>query len=298
MSRCLNLMAHVQTRLIRSKANSTAKPTKVYIARWLDPSGTERQQSFRRKIDADRHLTAMESAKLRGEYVDPSAGKVTFEAYATSYLALQGHHRPSTANSVNGIVKNHLLPTFANRPMAAIRQTEVKSWVAAQAKLCKATTLGTRFQHLSAIFNAAVSDQVIVRSPCKGVKLPRPEAKLIVPLAHEAVERLIDAVEPRYRAAIYLMAGCGLRPGECFGLTLDQIDFMRRTVRVDHQIVDIKGSDPVFGPPKTDASYRTIPLPDIVLHSLVAHVKEFGIQPGQLLFRRADAVPLLSADID
>ena len=47
-----------------------------------------------------------------------------------------------------------------------------------------------------------------------------------------------------------------LRQGEAFGVTLDRIDFLRRTLRVDRQLVGSHQGRPVFGPPKTAASVR------------------------------------------
>ena len=35
-----------------------------YRARWLDPDGGERSRTFSRRADAERHLTAVEGAKL------------------------------------------------------------------------------------------------------------------------------------------------------------------------------------------------------------------------------------------
>ena len=51
------------------------------------------------------------------------------------------------------------------------------------------------------------------------------------------VEAMVAAVPDRYRALIVFAAGMGLRQGECFGLTVDRVDFLRRQVRVDRQLV-------------------------------------------------------------
>jgi integrase len=74
---------------------------------------------------------------------------------------------------------------------------------------------------------------------------------------------------------IILAAGTGLRQGEIFGLTLDRVDFLRRTLFVDRQLIGVRGQAPKFGPPKTASSIRTVPLPDVVLHALSEHVRRF-----------------------
>jgi len=48
-----------------------------------------------------------------------------------------------------------------------------------------------------------------------------------------------------------------------------------------------------FGPPKTAASARTVPLPDVVTEVLAEHLWVFGIGPDRLLFVDDDGLPLL-----
>lgn len=93
-----------------------------------------------------------------------------------------------------------------------------------------------------------------------------------MPPTVEQVEALVEAMPARYRAMVVLAAGTGLRQGEAFGLTLDRVDFLRRQLKVDRQIVLLPGSGPVLASPKTMASYRTIPLPAVVLDALAAHL--------------------------
>lgn len=51
-------------------------------ARWRAPDGGSRSKSFKRKVDAERFLTNVESSKLTGNYLDPAAGRVTFGTIA------------------------------------------------------------------------------------------------------------------------------------------------------------------------------------------------------------------------
>jgi integrase len=59
----------------------------------------------------------------------------------------------------------------------------------------------------------------------------------VVPLSIEAVDGLADAVPAQYRALVILCAGMGLRQGEAFGLTEDRVDFLRRSLEVDRQLI-------------------------------------------------------------
>jgi integrase len=74
--------------------------------------------------------------------------------------------------------------------------------------------------------------QVIPANPCTRIKLPKPRKRVVEPLSAAAVLALLDAITPRYRVAVALGAGLGLREGEAFGLTVPRVDFLRRKVQV------------------------------------------------------------------
>jgi integrase len=56
---------------------------------------------------------------------------------------------------------------------------------------------------------------------------------------------------------------------------VDRLDFLRRVVHVDRQLVTVTGHPSFLTAPKTAASVRTIPLPQVVLDALAAHLGAF-----------------------
>jgi integrase len=87
-------------------------------------------------------------------------------------------------------------------------------------------------------------------------------------------------------------AATGMRQGECFGLTLDRVNFFRREVTVDRQLLLMPGSPPTLAPPKTSSSNRVIPLPQIAVHALVEHVRRFPPGPDGFIFTNRDGQPI------
>lgn len=75
-----------------------------------------------------------------------------------------------------------------------------------------------------------------------------------------------------------------MRQGECFGLTVDRVRFPERTVTVDRQLVTLARQAPDLATPKTRASNRTIPLPQVVVDAVAAHLAEFSADPDGLVF--------------
>ncbi len=265
-------------------------------ARYRTPEGRERSRTFSRRIDAERFLATVESDKARDVWIDPWLGRRTFGEFAVEWQGLQVH-RPTTAAQVETNLRRHVLPYFADRPLVSIRPSEIQAWVKHRSQVLGPATVEVVYRYLAAIFRAAVKDRIIARSPCEDIKLPKKSPARVSPLETEQVHALVATVPDRYRALVILAAGTGLRQGEAFGLTLPRLDFLRRIVRVDQQLVLLAGRPPYLAPPKTDASHRTIPLPQVVLDVLAEHLAHHPADEvdglGPLVFRSEHGRPLL-----
>jgi integrase len=80
-------------------------------------------------------------------------------------------------------------------------------------------------------------------------------------------------------------SGTGVRISEALGLTLDRVDFLRRTATIDRQLVGVVDRAPNFGPVKDRKNRpRVIPLPDVVLSSLSEHLIRWPTQSDGLVF--------------
>jgi integrase len=273
-------------------ASIDKRPNGRWRARYRErPGGLQRARHFDRKADAERFLARIQSQLLDGSYVDPSAGQTTVAEYAAAWQQSQ-LHRPTTVAQVEAHLRNHVLPFFGDRPLGSIRPTEIQAWVRGRAEVLAPATVEVVYRIFAAILNAAVDDRLLARSPCAGVRLPRQARHEVQPPTVEQVEALIDAMPDRYKTLIVLAAGTGLRQGECFGLTVDRVDFLRRTITVDRQLVLAGTGPPQFGPPKTAASVRTVPLPNVVAESLAAHLEHWPAGPDGLNFTNERGDPL------
>jgi integrase len=90
-------------------------------------------------------------------------------------------------------------------------------------------------QTLRSIFNAAVQDRLLARNPVTRLSMPRSEKQRITPLSVIEVQDLAGAMPDRCRAMVITQAGLGLRVAELLALRVQDVDFLRRTVRVEFQ---------------------------------------------------------------
>lgn len=272
-------------------ASVSKRPNGMWLARYRRvPGGPQTTKTFKRKVDAQNWLDEVTASIVTGQYVAPKAGKITLEEYAEQWRATR-MHRHSTAVQVEGSLRRYVYPYLGNRPLESILPSDIQGLVRRLSATLSPSTVRVVHRHLSAILKAAVKDRRIASSPCVGTSLPKVSKARVVPISTEQVRSLVEAVPKRQRALVVLAAGTGMRQGEVFGLTVDRVDFLRRTVRVDRQMSVVNGQAPVFGPPKTEASVRDIPLPKVVVEALAEHLSEFPVGPDGLVFTGREGQP-------
>lgn len=248
---------------------------KRYRVRWVDDTGREQTRFFEKKADAERFDANVRADVSRGQYIDPKAGKVTVADYWATWRATM-LHRPSTADRMDRAFRLHIEPILGASPVGRVRPGTLKGWVKDRSGELAPATLKVHYGYLVSMFGAAVADRVIGASPCtKEVRLPDVDDRdLFIPTPAQ-VHAVARALPPRYRAAAYLAAGCGLRGGEVFGLELDHVAFLRREVSVAQQMTVVSGRSPYLAQVKTKTSRRTVELAKVVGGAVAWHVREF-----------------------
>ena len=244
--------------------------------RYLDPSGRERARNFARKSDAERFLHTVETDKLRGEWVDPRLGRITFVEWATEVEATRLNRRESTRTRDASYLRSLILPTFGHRELATIHPHEIRQWIAdLEERAYAPATVAKAYQIVSRSFRVAVTDGLIPRTPCREVKLPRNDRDEKRFLSPTEVESLAEAMDERYRVFVLTGAYTGLRFGELAGLRIDDLDALRRTLRVDEQLSRQGSSRMEPGPLKTKKAYRTIGIPASLVDELADHLTTY-----------------------
>ena len=248
--------------------------------------GRERSQAFERKVDADRFLSTVTTDVLRRSYVDPT-DRTTLAAYSRRWAAARPH-RASTARRVSSLIECHIAGSLGDRRLASVLPSDVQSWAADRAKLLAPSTLRSLVSLLRSIFASAVLDRLVPASPAVRVTLPSSHRERLVPLSIEQVRDLADAMPARNRAMVLTQAGTGLRIGELLGVRITDVDFLRRTLRVEGQIIS---GTRLRSDPKTPRSRRTVPLPTVVSEALARHVEDFPPGIGGALFTTRSGQP-------
>ena len=193
---------------------------------------------------------------------------------------------------VESLLRNHLYPALGNMPLNAVRPSDLDRLVKGLSEKPVPSSVIGVYRLAASVFKAAVRDRIVGTSPSVDVRLPTRPQRGVVPMTPVQVAALAATIPDRYRALVVVGAGCVLRLGEATGLIVDRVDFLRRRVRVDCQLVTPGRGEPRLGPSKRPASNRVVPLPSVVADELAAHLHRFGHGPEGLIFTTARGLPV------
>ncbi|MFB7900301.1 tyrosine-type recombinase/integrase [Streptomyces xiamenensis] len=233
-----------------------------------------RAKSFERIGDAKAWKAKAEHEQGQGEFIDPRHGAIRLDQYIAEHWLPARYGDPATARTVRSRI-NHIIELLGAQPLNSIKVPQLRPFVVALEKRLSPGTLHEVWGYLSAIFQAAVEDERIRRNPCKAktVKLPPIPPRKVRPWSREQVMAVRSGMPERYRAAVDVAVGAGLRKSELFGLAMEDIDWDEHVIHVRRQVKKL-GAQLAFALPKCQKT-RSVPVPPALLESLRSHCEEF-----------------------
>ncbi|SCL38377.1 Site-specific recombinase XerD [Micromonospora aurantiaca] len=245
-------------------------PAGTYRANWRDSANRQKTKTFRTKKEANAYLAEVEGAINRGTYVDPHAGRMRFGEFVTRWLAGRSVE-VRTAERTESMLRAHLLPQWAEWPLARIDYLAVQEWVTNLRRTLAPSTTAKHLGMLSMIMQTAIRARLIAVNPCEGVRIPRNragEARAGTISREVFLGRLLPAVPAEHRGIVCAAAGAGLRWGECAGLPWKAVDLDQELVHVAQVAVETHGGVVLRAYPKTRAGVRAVPMPRFLVDEL------------------------------
>jgi integrase len=213
----------------------------------------------------------------RCTWVNDELGRETFGNYARAHLRDSQTIGPRWHETCLRNLRLHLAP-LEDVQLRALTPVAVREWYAAAMRGDGGrTSIAQSYRFMRTVLNAAVREDAIAKNPCTipGAGADRAKERTVATL--DQVAALLEAITPRYRAAVLLAAWCSLRRGEVVGLHLADIDLEAGTVTVRRNRVELLSTPTRYdGPPKTEAGKRTVSIPPHVLPFLAAHLEQWA----------------------
>lgn len=191
---------------------------------------------------------------------------VRFGDYAQMWLNTYKANRGLNTQQMYAHILKHFAPIDVMK-IRDIRPTHLQALINSDSD--RARTCEQMRMTLRQIFKQAIADDIVQKNPAASLEVPRRVEKEKRALTNEEKAAIKEAdLTVRERAFISVLQGCGVRPGELYALTWDDIDFKKCRIRINKAIVFENNNKPTLSFPKTNKSIRFIEAPQFVIKAL------------------------------
>ena len=249
------------------EAYSLANGQRRYRVRYRTPDrrGTDKK-GFHTKREAQAFAATIEVSMMRGEYVAPSAGRITVAELADRYLSL-AHVKATTAVARQSAWDHRVGPRWGDVWVGDVRPSAIKSWVTELAAGGTGpASIEAALLVLRGILSSAVDDRQLAVNPAINIKTPRRQHVSRGYLSHRQVAALAAQLNRADAVLVNFLAYSGLRFGEAAALRVESFDILRRRLNVTEAVAEVRGAL-VTSTPKSHER-RSVPFPGFLAEEL------------------------------
>ena len=171
---------------------------------------------------------------------------------------------PNTRRNYEDRYFRNIQPVIGKMCISDVKPMHCKAVLNRMDEIYAGSTIRQAYITMGTLFKAAVMNDVIGKHPMDGVRYTKP-VRAVDDIKFLTVDQQTKFLEVAKRSHNYrqyaLLLETGLRTAELIGLTWDVIDWKKRTLTVNKSL-EFRHKRGYWraGPPKTEKSYRTIPL--------------------------------------
>jgi integrase len=237
----------------------------LYSARFVDRTGNRHEKYFQTVPEARNWI---EEAKYADKHDDVFvATDTTVDEWFEFWIEnIVGDLAPNTLRNYRERYIHNIQPVIGKMLIANVKPMHCKKVFILMDANYAGSTIRQTYVAMGTMFKAAKMNDLISKHPMDGVRFTKPvRAKDDIKfLTREDQRTFLETAQRSHNYYQYaLILETGLRTGEMIGLTWDAVDFEKRTLTVN-KTLEFRHSQQHWraGPPKTQQSYRTIPLTD------------------------------------
>lgn len=241
------------------------------IVEYYDEAGKIKQKSIAKyglKKKAERHLIELKAEIQNQKYMFSNDITVTDRCYR--YINENKRDwSPYTIKNRLSWVKLNVAPFFKDTKMENLTIHQIQRYLNYLYENFTVESAKTRFGFFRSVVKECYRMKEIKENLCDFVKSPKKEASSIADVyTREEILQLFELLEDKhFELPILLIVLLGLRKGETYGLTWDDIDFDNNTVKIEQISIYLDGSL-IFKSPKTTDSKRLLSAPIELMNKL------------------------------
>ncbi len=235
----------------------------LYCARFVDKYGKRHEKYFSTVQEARNWLDDARYADKHDNLFVPS--DMTVDSWFEYWINhIVGDLAPNTRRNYRERYFRNIQSVIGNMRLADVKPLHCKMVLNQMESDYAGSTIRQTYIAMGTMFKSALMNDLIAKHPMDGVRYTKPVRAVndIKFLTVEEQRKFLEAAKRSHNYAQYaLILETGLRTGELIGLTWDAIDWEKRTLTVNKTLeYRYKQGYWRAGPPKTQQSYRTIPL--------------------------------------
>ena len=271
-----------------------------WAIRWREleiaPDGTiKKRKCYAALGNISRHNAAeiLRSKVAAGDGKQPLRSRVMFRTLVGQWQrdVLPTKYKHSTQKNHRHIMEKHLLPRFGDLPVCEVTTAVIQTYVTHLIQVGYAPkSIDHIHDVLSAVLRSGVKWGHLVANPARGVEMPR--LKTVRAKWALTVDQAVALFEhlpwPKPRTMVGLALLGGVRRGELFAFRWRDFDQANRCLQVREAVYE-----GTFDEPKTDASVRLIPLPEMAVELLQTwQSRARRTAPEDLIFSTVSGKPI------
>lgn len=260
-----------------------------WVVRFYDPAGKQTEESFphNNKTEAKDYAIKVESDKRLGVYIDRKQTKRTFADCWDEWLKF-GEREVSTIEQYKSVYKNHFEATFANRLMGSLVASDKNKWKQEQkARGYKPYGIEGREVILKSFLKWAYESEIIPKNPFREIQVNGRKSSAYRPIPPDEIPNtsevmaIHNAMFGHYKAMVWIMAGCGARPGEALAFSREHLTLKPGMYFIKNQVTNFgkngKGNrgTQIKDEPKWSRIGRWVPVPPSVKDVLDTHTNTY-----------------------
>ena len=239
----------------------------LYYARCRNYRGEREERCFKTLPEAKNWRQKQLYLRLHPEGRTVASPNMTVDAWFNQWVRdVVGNRAPNTVRNYRERYEHNIQPFIGSMLLRDVKQIDCQRILNAMEDDYAGSTIRQTYMTMGTFFKSAKDNGFIDRHPMDGVRYTKPVRAVddIHFLTVDEQKRFLEAAKGSHNYAQYaLILETGLRTGEMIGLTWDAIDWEKRTLTVNKTLeFRYKQDEWRAGSPKTQHSYRTIPLTD------------------------------------
>lgn len=235
----------------------------LYCARFVDKYGKRHEKYFSAIPEARNWLDDAKYADKHDNVFVPS--DMTVDTWFDYWIKnIVGDLALNTRRNYCERYEHNIQPIIGSMKLSDVKPLHCKMVLNAMDKDYAGSTIRQTYITMGTMLKSALMNDLIAKHPMDGVRYTKPvrAANDIKFLTVDEQKKFLEAAKSSHNYYQYaLILETGLRTGEMIGLTWDAIDLKERTLTVN-KTLEYRHDRGYWraGPPKTQQSYRTIPL--------------------------------------